>query len=102
MPPGSNEGFGLLLGAGLGAFGGFLESRERRRAQEEFRRRQAAGITEARERTETRVGNLLDDPLIAASRQFIESSFAGGADSPLEEQFRRQLQVAQESRGTPL
>lgn len=90
---------GLVIGGLGGALGGYFSSRERRRAQEEFRRRQAEGIAEARRITEDRVQSLLENPLIAQASGFIQSSFEGGADDPLTQQFRRQLRVAQEERG---
>lgn len=90
---------GAIVGGGLGLVGGIFESRERRRQQRAFRRGQRRGIDAARELTETRVDELMSDPLIVAARDFLESSYAEDGTDPLSEQFAKRLRVAQEARG---
>lgn len=89
---------GGIIGGIVGGLGDFFSSRERKKALRRFRRRQRTGIDEARERTESRVSDLLANPLIASASQFIQDSFSSDTD-PLTEQFSKRLRVAQESRG---
>jgi hypothetical protein len=90
---------GAAIGGGLGLVGGILGSIDRERQQRRFRRRQREGIDAARELTEERVSNLMDDPLITAARDYLSSSFAEDGTDPLSEQFAKRLRVAQEARG---
>lgn len=92
---------GLMAGGGslLGAIGGFLESRSRRKALERFRRRQMIAIDESRQLTEQRVDALLNNPLIAAATDFIQGSFSEGGTDPLATNLAKGLRVAQEARG---
>ena len=97
----SEQGFnfeGALLGGALGALGGVFSSRAKRKAAERFRINQQAGINEARSRTDERVSQLLDNPLIQASNDFLLESFEGEGGA-LGNQFQRRLEAAQESRG---
>lgn len=91
--------FASLLGGGLlGGIGGFFSARSRRKALERFRQQQQEGIADARRITEERVAAVTGNPLIQAATNFIQESFAGDG-GPLAEQFKKRLQVAQESRG---
>ena len=89
---------GGLVGGGLGAIGGFFESRSQRRAQRRFAEGQRRGIDQSRQIADERVAALLDSPLIRNASQFIQSQYESDTD-PLTEQFGRRLRVAQESRG---
>ena len=89
---------GALIGGIFGMAGGVMESIDRERTQRRFMRRQQQGITAARDLTETRVEDLLADPLITAARDYLETSFSED-DDPLSQQFTKRLRVAQEARG---
>ncbi len=95
---GGAGGIGALIGGIGGIVGGIFSSSARRRAQRRFRRQQQEGIADARRITEERVQAVLDNPLIQSASNFIQESFAGDG-GPLAEQFRKRLEVAQESRG---
>lgn len=96
-------GFGIgggIVGAVAGGVGALLDRQSQKKALSSFRKRQKRAIASAREFTDQRVAELTGEgSLIKLGKDFLRGSFEGGGNSPLEEQLRKSLAVAQESRG---
>lgn len=90
---------GALIGGLFGLAGGLIGGYERKKAQTKFRRRQRAAIGAARQFADERIQQLLGSPLLRQGMEFLEGTFARPEDSPLADQLRKSLRVAQESRG---
>lgn len=90
---------GALGGGILGGLGSFFQAREQKKAFRRFRKRQASAISQARDFTDARVQDILNSPLIAQGRSFVERTFGDPGSSPLAQSLQKQLRVAQEARG---
>jgi hypothetical protein len=90
---------GGLTGGVFGALGGIFGAMEQEDFHKWYRKAQQKGMDQGRALTEERVGALMDDPLISAARNYLQSSFAEDGTDPLSEQFGKRLRVAQEARG---
>lgn len=92
-----------LAGAGgiLGLAGGITGAINTQRQQTRFRRRQRAAINEAREFTDQRLAELLGEgSLFSEGVDFLRGTFGNAADSPLAQDFVKQIRAAQAARGT--
>jgi hypothetical protein len=103
MGAGASAAAGLasgLLGGLFAAGGSILGAREKKKAFRRFRKRQRIAIDQAREFADERVAALTgEDSLIGRGINFLKGTFDDPAGSPLADQLRKSIQVAQESRG---
>ncbi len=92
-------GAGGIAGGLLGGIGNFLNQHQARKDFRTFKRRQREAIKKSRAFADERVTELLDSPLLRMGREFLEGTFASPETSPLADQLRKGLRVAQQSRG---
>ena len=87
---------GLIVGGALGALGGAQSERQQRK----FRRRQRRAIAEARKFADETVTKITEGELFSSATDFLKSTFADAADSPLAQDFAKSIRAAQSVRGT--
>jgi hypothetical protein len=92
-------GGGAALGGILGGIGNIFSQRQARKDFRTFKRRQREAIKKSRAFADERVTELLDSPLLRMGREFLEGTFSSPEASPLADQLRKSIRVAQQSRG---
>lgn len=90
---------GGIVGGVLGLAGNFLQAQQAKRAQTRFRRRQRRAIQEARTFADQTADRIQQNPLFASARDFLQGTFDEAGASPLVQDFQRQIQASQASRG---
>lgn len=99
------NGLGTFLpgavGGLLGLAGGISSAFNQRRQQTRFRRRQRRAIGGARTFAEERLQELLGPrTLFGQGEEFLRGTFGAAAESPLAQDFVKQIRAAQAARGT--
>lgn len=94
-----------LIGGGvgglLGLVGGISGAITQKKTQTKFRRRQREAIGEARDFTSGRLEELLGEgTLFSQGTDFLSGTFGAADQSPLAQDFVKQIRAAQASRGT--
>jgi hypothetical protein len=97
----SAELIGAGIGGAAGLVGGIINSVNTNAQLTRFRRRQRAAIQEARDFTDSRVDDLIGEgTLFEQGKQFLSDTFANTADSPLAQDFVKQMRAGMAQRGT--
>jgi hypothetical protein len=106
MPATQSTGFdfggfgGGLVGGTLGLVGGLIQAHQQKKAFRTFRKRQSLAIEEARRFADERVAALTGEgTLNKRGVDFLQGTFDNPENSPLADQLRKSIRVAQESRG---
>lgn len=91
---------GGIFGAVAGGIGGFLGAVEERRAAKRVRRRTRKAVQSARQFAEQRVAEITGEgSLFRLGEDFLRSTFENTAESPLAQDFAKQIRSQQASRG---
>lgn len=90
---------GGIVGGVLGLAGNLIQAQQAKRAQTRFRRRQRRAIQEARTFADQTAQRIQDNPLFSSAADFLQRTFDDAGGSPLVQDFQKQIQASQSSRG---